>query len=229
LRSFIGRFVSSQEEEKRQLAQRIQEDLMPLLTEGRQGIQSYLGKARPASTGDLPAAEEKLHTAINETRHLIQDLRPVNLEEFGLGAALRQYVRDLNETGSKSLVTFRLEGQETPRLDPAVETALFRAIQEAVGNSCKHAPGSSVEVAVRVTAIRNKPQRLQIEVSDTGKGFDLNAVKASAESEKGKQGQRIGLLAMQERVMLVGGQCQIDSGPGKGTTVTITYNLSPTA
>ncbi|MEI6043318.1 MAG: response regulator [Chloroflexota bacterium] len=226
LRSFIGKFVSAQEDEKRQLAQRIQDDLMPLLTGGRQGIQSYLAKARPASAGDLPAAEQKIHTAISEARHLIQDLRPINLEEFGLSAALRQYVRDLNEVRNNNRVTFRLEGQETPRLDPSVETAIFRATQEAVGNACKHAPGSPVEVAVRVHAVRNKPQRIQIEINDTGKGFDLNAVKTSAESERGKPGQRLGLLAMQERVILVGGQCQIESNPNRGTTVTITYNLS---
>lgn len=223
LRSFIGKFVSAQEDEKRQLAQRIQEDLMPQLTGGRQGIQNYLEKAKPASATDLLTAEQKLHAALGEVRHLIQDLRPANLEEFGLSAALRQYVRDFNEAGGNCRPTFRLEGQETPRLDPAVETALFRATQEAIGNACKHSPGSAVEVAVRVTAARSKPQRIQIEIRDNGKGFDLNAVRAA--TDKDKQNLRFGLLAMQERVILVGGQCQIESAPGKGTTVTITYNL----
>jgi signal transduction histidine kinase/CheY-like chemotaxis protein len=221
LRGFIGKFVSSQEDEKRQLGQRVQEDLLPLLVTGRQGIQNHLEKVRPASASDLLNSEQKLHTAINEVRHLINDLRPVNLEEFGLSAAIRQYIRDLNDGGGKCRPTFRLEGQEAPRLDLGVETALFRAVQEAVGNACKHSPGAGIEVAVRVSGPRNKPNRVQIEIRDNGKGFDINSVKAATE----KDPQRVGLLAMQERVILVGGQCQIDSSPGKGTTVTITYNL----
>jgi len=224
LRSFIGKFVSAQEEEKRQIAQRIQEDIMPLLVNGRQAVQSYLEKARPASAGELLNAEQKLQTAITETRYLIQGLRPVTLEEFGLSAALRQYVRDLNEAGGGCRPTFRLEGQEAPRLNPAVETALYRAVQEAVTNACKHSPGSPVELAVRVTTSRGKPQHLQIEVRDSGKGFDLNATRAT--TEKDANNPQIGLLAMQERVILVGGQCRIESTPGKGTTVTISYNLN---
>ncbi len=225
LRSFIGKFVTGQEEEKRQLAQRIQDDLLPLLTSGRQGIQSYLEKARPASANDLLTAEQKLHTAVNEARSLLHELRPANLEEFGLSAAVRQYIRDINDENGSCHPTFRLEGTEAPRLDAAVETALFRAVQEAVSNACKYAAGSPIEIAVRVTNTRNKPQRIQIEIRDGGKGFDLDAVQSA--NEKGKSTQGIGLLAMQERVILVGGQCEIDSTPGKGTTVTITYNLNP--
>ncbi len=223
LRGFVGRFVTAQEEEKRQLAHHLQEDIMPLLSTGRKNIQNYLEKAKPGSPGELPATEQKLQTAIGEMRQLLHALRPANLEEFGLAAALRQYVRDLNEEG-QCHPTFRLDGPEAPRLDPGVETALFRATQEAVSNACKHNPGKAVEVAVRTFTQRNKPYRVQLEISDSGKGLDLNAVKMAAETTS--SGQGMGLIAMQERVLLVGGQCQIESTIGKGTVVTITYDIS---
>lgn len=222
LQMFIGRFVSTEEEERQQLAVRLQNDLMPLLTTSRQNIQSYLTKIRPAAGGDeLLQAEKRLQTAINAARRLTNDLRPTNLDEFGLSAALRQYVRDFYDSAEgSSRVTFRLEGPEAPRLDSAIEIALFRACQEAITNAIRHAPGSAIEVAVRVTTQRNKPVHLQLQVHDSGKGFDVQAVKA------GEAARQVGLLAMQERVTLVGGRCQIDSSPTRGTTVTLDYDLA---
>lgn len=221
LRTFIGRFVSAQEEELKQFANRLQEELLPLLTTSRQSVQTYLQKVRPASD-ELLQTEKKLQTAINTTKHLNHDLRPANLDEFGLTAALRQHVKDLNSLEHNSnakYLTFRQEGPEIPRLDSAIEIALFRACQEAVTNALHHAAGSPTELAVRVQVFRNRPIHLQIQIRDSGKGFDWQGVK------EGDTSKYIGLLAMQERVTLVGGNCQIESAPGKGTTVTIEYPL----
>lgn len=223
LRTFIGRFVSAQEEELKQLANRLQDELLPLLTTSRQSIQTYLEKVRPAVSGDeLLQTEKRLQTAINNARHLNHDLRPANLDEFGLSAALRQHIRDLNgreQNNNAKYLTFRQEGPEIPRLDGAIEIALFRACQEAITNALHHAPNSPAEVTVKVQTYRNRPIHLQIQIHDSGKGFDWQAIKA------GEPSQYAGLLAMQERVALVGGNCQIESAPGKGTTITLDYPL----
>jgi len=233
LHTFIGRFVSTQEEELKMLALNLEENLTPLLVAARKNVQSYLEKARPAAgSTDLLQAEERLQLATHTARRLMNNLRPPNLEEFGLVAALRQYVRDFNQQTTENAatatatnpnvnrLTFRLEGTTIPRLSNGVEIALFRACQEAINNAYEHSNSSQIEVAVRITTHRNKPVHLQLQVSDTGKGFDVQKLK------DGEPSQHLGLLAMQERVALVGGQCLLDSSLGHGTVVTINYDLA---
>ena len=220
LRLFAGRFVSIQEEEKRRLSERILSELLPSLTASRQSVQIYLQKVRSPSSVDLIKTEERLHTLVNQTKKLAQDLRPLNLDEFGLNSALRQYVREVSEAaGSKSHPTFRVDGAEVPRLPGAVEVALFRATQEALNNACQHAAGSEIAVTARVKGPRNKPQVVEIEVSDQGAGFDLKAPGTSRLSAQ------MGLASMQERLMLVGAKCEINSVRGQGTRVFLSYNI----
>jgi signal transduction histidine kinase len=219
MRMFIGRFVSAQEEERKQLASRMNNDFLPTLSNARLNVQNYVEKVRPNSN-ELLQAEQGIKEALNQARHLTHDLRPPALDEFGLTAAVRQYVREFNEAfETPCKPSFRLEGTEAPRLDPSVETALFRATQEAVNNACRHAGGSQVEVTVKVMANKGKPYRISIEVRDWGKGFDLEAL------QKTNPALQMGLLAMQERVTLVGGKCTIESTQGRGTLVTISCDL----
>ncbi len=220
LRLFAGRFVSIQEEEKRRLSERILSELLPSLTVSRQSVQIYLQKVRSPSSVDLIKTEERLHTLVNQTKKLAQDLRPLNLDEFGLNSALRQYVREVSEAaGSKSHPTFRVDGAEVPRLPEAVEVALFRATQDALNNACQHAAGSEIAVTARVKGPRNKPQVVEIEVSDQGPGFDLKARGMSRHSAQ------MGLASMQERLALVGAKCEINSVRGQGTRVFLSYNI----
>jgi signal transduction histidine kinase/CheY-like chemotaxis protein len=218
LRLIVGRFVTSQEEEKRRLAERILAEVLPPLTVSRQSVQAYLQKVRTPSAVDLIKTEERLHSLINQTKKLAQDLRPVNLEEFGLNAALRQYVREVAEApGAKSQPTFRVEGAEVPRLPAPVEIALFRATQDALNNACQHAAGSEITVTARVKGPRNKPQLAEIEISDQGPGFDPR------QPSRGRA--QLGLAAMQERLLLAGAKCEIHSAPGQGTRVFFSYNI----
>ena len=218
LRLFAGRFVSSQEEEKRRLAERILTELLPALTLSRQNVQTYVQKVRSAS--DLIKTEERLHNLVNLTKKLAQDLRPLNLEEFGLNAALRQYVRDLSEApNAKSHPIFRVEGDEVPRLPNTVEVALFRATQDALNNAIQHAAGSEIIVTARVKGKRNQSQVAEIEIRDRGPGFNLKP------SVTNRASAQVGLVAMQERLLLVGAKCEINSVPGQGTRVSLSYQI----
>ncbi|HEX2916118.1 MAG TPA: response regulator [Chloroflexia bacterium] len=215
LRLFAGRFVSSQEEEKRHLAEEIQSELLPELTASRQKIQAYIQKVRPASAQDLLQTEERLQGLINSVKKMTGELRPVYLDEYGLSAALRQYVRDLQEDNkSKCTISYTVEGEEPPRLESAVEIALFRAIQDALVNACRQDQAATVNLVVRVSGPRNKPQQLAIEITDNGKGF-----------EPQQYASQLGLLTMQERARLAGATCEITGAPGQGTRVTMTYQI----
>ncbi len=220
LRLFASQFVSAQEDEKRKLAERIRSDLLPALTGSRQNIQSFLQKARPSASGDLLKAEETLHNLVNQTKKLAQQLRPANLTEFGLNAALRQYVNDLKDMPQTTCrPVFRTEGEEPPRLDGVVEIALFRAVQEAVDSACSRASESDIVVLVRSSGLRNKPNLLELEISDTVQSLDLQ----SAHNERRQS--RVGLLAMQERIRMIGAACEIKSQPETGTRVIIKYSI----
>ncbi len=219
LHTFLNRFMEAQESKNKQLAAQIRTEVLPLLKSTRQNVQAYLEKARPVTgSDDLLQAEKRLQIASVAAHRLLHNLRPASLEEYGLSAALRQYVQDYNHIGeNQPRLSFKLEGLEAPRLSDTTETNLFRACAEAITNALQHAPGSPIEVLMRVTSQRNQPVHLQIQISDSGPGFDVGSLRERDPS------QQLGLLTMQERVAMVGGVCRIESRPGNGTKVTIDY------
>ena len=220
LHTFLNRFMEAQESKNKQMAGQIRSEFLPLLKSSRQNVQTYLEKARPVTgSEDLLQAEARLQTVSAAAHRLLHNLRPASLEEYGLSAALRQYVQDYNQLDGENQprLSFKLEGLEAPRLGEATEINLFRACAEAITNALQHAPLSLTEVLMRVTSQRDKPTRLQIQISDAGPGLDLDTLRERDPS------QQLGLLTMQERVAMVGGVCRIESKPGGGTKVTIDY------
>ena len=104
----------------------------------------------------------------------------------------------------------RLRFAPLPTRPPgAVETTCFRVAQEALTNVTRHAQAHSVEVELGPS-----DGRLQLVVRDDGRGFDVAAARKRA-----TQGGSQGLLSMQERVALAGGELGIDSAAGRGTTI----------
>jgi signal transduction histidine kinase len=138
---------------------------------------------------------------------LLAELRPAVLDEQGLEAALHNQVRAFEATSG---VACAISTGLRARLAPDIETVLYRVTQESLSNVSKHAGASRVTVSL---AAENGSVRLLI--NDDGVGFDP-AVAARLLSEG-----HFGLTGMRERVEMVGGRFQIDSGPGKGTTVAV--------
>lgn len=101
------------------------------------------------------------------------------------------------------------------RLPPAVETALFRVFQEALTNVRKHARSDRARVT-----LRRGEHDVRLEVRDWGRGFSPDE-----DSAPNGPGERVGLSGMRERVALLGGQFEIESRPGDGTTVVATVPL----
>src|SRR5207302_8278104 len=103
-------------------------------------------------------------TTLEEVRKLIYDLRPTILDDLGLAAALRWYVHHQVEPRGLT-VDLRLDIGEA-RLDPVLETAVFRIAQEALWNIVKHAAATRVDVALALS-----DGRLRLRVKDNGRGF----------------------------------------------------------
>jgi signal transduction histidine kinase len=158
------------------------------------------------------AVEEGLRDVvrdIDELRGLISELRPATLDQLGLAAALE----DLGErVGHGAEVELETELKvDAGRLDPELEIAVYRLVQEALNNVAKHAAATRVELWVRSDA-----ERLEVRVTDDGRGFD------PTEAHGG-----FGLIGMRERAELVGGELQIESRPGTGTKVIASVPLAP--
>jgi signal transduction histidine kinase len=152
----------------------------------------------------LDRIEDAAQQALKEMRLLVYELRPPALKDEGLVGALRQRL-DAVEGRAEIAIDLQVDGLVD--LPASIEEGLFRIAQEALNNALKHAAASLV--TVRIGEIDG---RVELEVKDDGVGFVLDAVR-----DKGG----LGLASMRERAEQLGGQLQVQSAPGKGTTVRI--------
>jgi PAS domain S-box-containing protein len=142
-------------------------------------------------------------------RDLSTALRPPGLDLFGLEPSIRQLLA--RRLGDR--LAWQFDYLNLPaRLAPAIETAVYRIVQETVTNIVRHARAQHVVVAVNGDAAATG---LELVVRDDGVGFD-----AARWREQGARAGRAGLLGMCERIELLAGTLQVDSAPGKGTRIT---------
>ncbi len=205
LRSLSGKLLEAQEAERRAVARELHDDFGQVLTALRLNL---MRKER-----DDAESISLVDGAIARMRDLAHDLRPPMLDELGLAASLRWYVeREARRAG----LEFHL-AIEPPELrpPPGVETSYFRVAQEALTNVIRHAQARRVDVELRVVN-----GALEMIVRDDGRGFDVDAARRRA-----ARGESQGLLSMQERIALAGGELEIDSAPGRGSAVRARFPL----
>lgn len=157
------------------------------------------------------AVEEGLRDVvrdIDELRALIRELRPATLDQLGLVAALEDLAERVGQGAEIELEADLVVQAE--HLDPELETAVYRLVQEALNNIVKHAGATHVDLQ-----IRSSEGRLDVLVADDGRGFEPTDRHAG-----------FGLSGMRERVELVGGELQVESVPGAGTKVTASVPLT---
>lgn len=169
--------------------------------------------------GQATAAEEldrvshAVQAAINDLRTISADLEMPDIEPLAIEEVAQRVVRDFIGKTRRPVV---LTTEVPPRL-PAhvrVKTTLYRLLQESLANAYRHAPDS--DCFVRVTA---DTRRVDVEVSDNGPGFDVAAAFT---------GRRLGLNGMRQRVESLGGDFELTSTPGRGTTVRVSLPIVET-
>jgi signal transduction histidine kinase len=211
----LKKVITAQEEERKRLARELHDET--LQTVAALGVRLDLALAAAASVGapgpDLVEARALAARTLEELRRLMHDLRPSVLDDLGLVPAIRWFAdRHLAARG----IGVRFECGSLPeRLPVEVETALFRAAQEAITNIARHA--SAERVLIQIGA---EGDTLRLEVEDDGLGFDPATVVPRPGDMRG-----LGLTGMRERVELFGGRVRIDSAPGRGTDVVIDLPL----
>jgi two-component system, NarL family, sensor histidine kinase LiaS len=160
-----------------------------------------------AAEARLNEAEKLVHQAQQELTSLIRELRPVALEGKGLIAALRELATDWTQQ-TNIVATLRVEGITgtlgTEALPLTLEEALFRVAQEALSNVVRHSKATLVQLTLTLTS-----ETVTLSVTDNGQGLDT-----TRHSHLG-----VGLLSMQERMKVLGGDMQVESTTGKGTRI----------
>ncbi len=207
LQTLVERLIAAQEEERRMVAYDIHDGLIQRLVAARLHLRNYVAQrneAAPDAERSLEKGLTQLTSAIAEARRVIEGLRPATLDDLGLVPTLEQYAQEL---GAEAGWELRVEAPARPlRLPPMVEITAFRIAQEALTNVAKHANASQVRVRIEAQA-----DWLVVEIEDTGQGFDPQ--------RPGENGRGLGLIGMQERARVLGGECVIESRPGRGTRV----------
>jgi signal transduction histidine kinase len=196
-----------QEEEQRRLARELHDGLGQTLTALTHQLERLREKLDGAVAADVVArlddSVEMARMALNESRELSRLLRPPVLDDLGLAVALSWLARTLEaRTGLR--VELALDGLDE-RLDPDVETLVFRLVQEALTNVLRHAGVDRAQVAVRRAG-----ELIALRVADAGRGFDPAAALGGGAAGSGLRGMR-------DRLELFGGRLEIVSAPGQGT------------
>lgn len=198
----MSRIFSAQEDERRRIARELHDETSQTITSLIVGLRA-LEEAHPPVQERSLQLRQLASSTLEEIHTLILELRPRVLDELGLVPALRQYTGDFGHKHSLE-VEFQLLGQET-RLDPMVESCVYRVVQEALTNVARHAHASSVSVILEV-----RPQIVCAIIEDDGCGFRV-------EDDPGYRS--LGIAGMRERAALLDGSLQIESSPNTGTAV----------
>jgi two-component system sensor histidine kinase UhpB len=214
LRALSRRLFEVQEEERRRLARDLHDDVGQALTALKIQLESL---ARPGADAALrPRVDDCVDTiqhTLERVRQLSLSLRPPQLDDLGLAAALRSHLdRQARVAGLQA----HFEAEEAPReMTPDTETACFRVAQEAITNVLRHARARNLWLRLFTSG-----GRVAISVRDDGRGFDHEAMRRRAAN-----GANLGLVGMEERIALAGGSLELRSAPGQGTVLLATFPL----
>jgi PAS domain S-box-containing protein len=202
-RMLLRRVEDAGEQERRRIAGDIHDDsiqVMASVSLRLQSLHSDIPENRQPALYDI---REMVDQAIDRLRSLVFELRPPALDSKGLTVALRQY---LERAGAEAGFDYRIEDKLEVEPSPEVRTQLYRIAQEAIANIRKHANARLVEVSVHP-----KGSGAVMRIHDDGRGFDVGSVEPMP--------GHLGFSAMRERAEMAGGMWEIESSPGKGTTV----------
>jgi PAS domain S-box-containing protein len=209
LRLLAQRQVRVREEERRRLGFDLHDDVCQELVGTGIMVESVRGRLHaidPEASQKLARVGRHLNDLGEHLRLVARELRPMLLHDLGLEDSVRSLAAGMSTT---TRITTRVP-TPIPRLGEEIETAVYRIVQEAISNALRHAHAD--EVVVTLTASDGV---LRAEVRDDGRGFDAQA----------REREALGLVSMEERALAVGGKLQVNSSPGRGTTVVLTCPL----
>jgi PAS domain S-box-containing protein len=208
IKNLFTQVVSVQEEERRRIAREVHDQLGQQVTALRMTLETFTSQCDPATPlGAQAVRTGRLAQELDDSiDFVIQDLRPSALDHLGLSAALDTLVRGWSDRFGIA-AEYHARGLGDVRFPPHVEINIYRIVQEALHNVVKHARATSVAVV-----LEQMDGELKVAVEDDGRGFNVEDVAVGTPVG-------LGLLNMGERASLIGGEMDIESSAGTGTTV----------
>jgi signal transduction histidine kinase len=213
LQGFSRQLLEAQEAERRRIAHELHDEAGQLLASVHLALEEAVIGLPPPFRERFHQVRDHLDAMETQLRRLSHELRPTILDDLGLVPALRFLAEGVAaRTGLRIRVDSAIEGRQVP----AVETALYRIMQEGMTNVTKHAAATQVQLQ-----LRRDGGMVHGLLQDDGVGFAVDQVL-------GRTGPRgLGLLGIQERLEALGGSLQITSAPGQGTTLEIMLPIDP--
>jgi len=207
--------VTTQDQERKRIAQDIHDSLGSVLSAAKLKLSSLEESKKILSSDQLEkyqASLDLLDEASTELRNISHNIMPATLSKLGLEAALQNLIDKIG-AHSKMQIHFSAHGFGG-RVEEKTEMSIYRIILELLNNIVKHAAAEKVSIQ-----LIKYPAYINLMVEDNGRGFDFNK---ALEEKKG-----IGLGNILSRVEYMNGSIDIDSSPGKGTTVIIEIPYAP--
>jgi PAS domain S-box-containing protein len=218
LRQLSRQILLAQEDERKRISRELHDVIAQTLT----GINIRLATLKKDAVSnnkhlarDITRTQQMVEKSVNIVHEFARELRPAVLDDLGLIPALHTFVKLFSKRTRLHVHLKAFAGVE--KMDIAKRTVLYRVAQEGLTNVSRHAKASRVEISLReITA------GIGMKIHDNGQSFSF------AEHLQAKNGNRLGLLGMRERVEMVGGTFCVKSAPGQGTTLEVEMPFAKT-
>ena len=206
----LRQFNEILEEEIKRIAYAVHDEAGQVLVAVHLALAS-LAAELPDKQQQIRELEGLLNKVEQQLRRYSHELRPTVLDDLGWDPAIRFLAESVSK---RTHLLIQVKAAFAGRLPGAIETAVYRIVQEALTNASKHAKATRVWIQVR-----REGGTLCCSIRDDGEGFDIRATHA-----EGKR-RGLGLIGIQERLNAVGGTLAINSAPGRGTKLLIRIPL----
>jgi len=206
-KSIAQAMIHAQEKERAEIGQELHDNVNQILSTGKLYLE--LAKANENEKPNLlEFCVENINTAINEIRKISRALVPSSIEDLGLTESINDLVEQINSTKSIN-VEFYTVCWSDEQIGSAQKLTLFRIIQEQVNNVMKHSGASNLIIELELDEYESV---IKLNISDDGKGFDPEKIKAK---------KSLGFSNIFSRVHLFDGKISIVSAPDKGCKLNV--------
>jgi two-component system CheB/CheR fusion protein len=216
--NLLRKIVTAQEDERGRIARNLHDQLGQRLTALRLSLERAQERGATAGTSgddEIARALDLTHQIDADVGFLSWELRPAVLEHLGIGVALPRYVNEWSEHYGLE-VAYKGDAYHTGLLTHEAEVAFYRIAQEALTNVAKHAHASRIDMM-----LESRDHSVVLVIEDDGVGFDTGDSTVT--------GRGIGLLGMRERAALIDAKFEVESKPGEGTSIFVTYRRPESA
>ena len=200
--------LKGEEQERTRLAKDLHDGLGGMLSGIKYSFQTMKGNLvlTPENAMAFERSIDMLDSSIKEMRRVAHNMMPEALVKFGLDTALKDFCNDINQSGALQ-VSYQSIGMEGEDVEQTTAITIYRIVQELINNTMKHAAAKTA-----IVQVSKEGRHINITVEDDGKGFDTAVLKKI---------NGIGWSNIQSRVEYLKGNLDVQSEPGKGTSVHI--------